>query len=227
MFLTKLTLDPTAYRPQRLLRDTQQLHAAISASFPGGESGRVLWRAEQPRGGDVVILVASPRGPNDAELSERITTADRAATRPYQGLLDRIEKGDYYRFRATLNPVRRRHHTRHGLHGDHPILDRQAQTSWVAQKLASNGATVLAHSADLDNDEPDVQITSTVHDKFPHRSSTGHIELLKVTFEGSLQVSNPDALRHILCNGVGHGKAYGCGLITLASEQRLAHPPTL
>jgi hypothetical protein len=102
MFLTKLTLDPTAYRPQRLLRDTQQLHAAISASFPGGEGGRILWRVEPPRGGDVLILVASPRGPNGAELSERITTPHRAETRPYQGLLDRIKKDSRYRFRATL-----------------------------------------------------------------------------------------------------------------------------
>jgi CRISPR system Cascade subunit CasE len=210
MFLTKLTLDPTAYRPQRLLRDTQQLHAAISASFPGGEGGRVLWRFEPSRGGDIVILVASPRGPNDAELWERITTPDRAATRPYRKLLDRIEKGNHYKFRATLNPIR----THNGHHT--PILDRQAQTSWAAQKLASNGATVLAHSADLDSDEPDLQITSIVHDRFTRRGSTAPIELLKVTFDGSLQVSDPDALRHILCNGVGRAKGYGCGLITVA-----------
>jgi CRISPR system Cascade subunit CasE len=210
MFLTKLTLDPTAYRPQRLLRDTQQLHAAISASFPDGEDGRILWRVEPPRGGDVLILVASPRGPNGDELSERITTPDRAETRPYQGLLDRIKKDGRYRFRATLNPVR----THNGHHT--PIVDRQAQTSWLVKKLASNGATVLAHSADLDNDEPDVQITSTVHDKFTRRGNTGSIELLKVTFDGGLQVSDPDALRRALCNGVGRAKGYGCGLITLA-----------
>ena len=46
MFLTRLTLDPTAYRAERLLGDTQQLHAAIAASFPDGPGGRVLWRIE-------------------------------------------------------------------------------------------------------------------------------------------------------------------------------------
>jgi CRISPR system Cascade subunit CasE len=210
MFLTKLTLDPTAYRPQRLLRDTQQLHAAISASFLGGEGGRILWRVEPARGGDVLILVASPGGPNGAELSERITTPDRTETRPYQGLLDRINKDGRYKFRATLNPVR----THNGHHT--PIVDRQAQLSWLVKKLASNGAAVLAHSTDLDNDEPDVQIASTVHDKFRRRGNSGSIELLKVTFEGSLRVSEPDALRRALCNGVGRAKGYGCGLITLA-----------
>ena len=104
-------------------------------------------------------------------------------------------------------------------------MDREAQTNWVTQKLASNGATVLAHSADLDSDEPDMQITSTVHDRFTRRGSTARIELLKVTFDGSLQVSDPDALRRSLCNGVGRAKGYGCGLITLAPKQRLARQP--
>lgn len=210
MFLTKLILDPTAYRPQRLLRNTQQLHAAIAASFPCGEGGRVLWRVEPSRGGDVVLLVASPRGPNPAELSERITNPDRTATRPYGQLLDRIQKGDRYRFRGTLNPIR----THNGRHT--PIMDRQAQIEWLTRKLASNGAIVSAHSTDLDHDEPDVQITSTLHDRFDRRDSGSRVELLKVTFDGSLEVCDSQALRHILCNGLGRAKGYGCGLLTLA-----------
>lgn len=210
MFLTKLILDPTAYRPQKLLRDTQHLHAAIAASFLGGDGGRVLWRIEPSRGGDVVILVASPRGPNPTELTERITTPDRTATRPYGQLLDRIQKGDRYRFRGTVNPVR----THNGRHT--PIMDRQAQIAWLTRKFASNGATVSAHSTDLDRDEPDVQITSTLHDRFVRRGSGNRVELLKVTFDGSLEVSDSQALRHVLCNGFGRAKGYGCGLLTLA-----------
>jgi CRISPR system Cascade subunit CasE len=210
MFLTKLTLDPTAHRPRKLLRNTHHLHAAIAASFPDGEVGRVLWRLEPPRADDIVILVASPNGPDHNELHERITTRDRAETRAYGQLLERIRNGDRYRFRATLNPVRthRGHHT--------PIVDRRAQTNWVTNKLATNGATMLTHSADLDNDEPDVQITSTVHDTFTRHGSTGRVELLKVTFDGTLQIHDLDGLRHALANGIGRAKGYGCGLITLA-----------
>lgn len=211
MFLTRLTLDPTAYRPARLLCDTQQLHAAIAASFPGGPDGRVLWRIEPTgRSGQIPVLVASPSGPTESELWERITTPDRAQTRPYGPLLDRLAKGDRYRFRATLNPVT----TRNGHHT--PIFDRQAQTAWVARKLAANGVSLNIHSPDLDTDEPDVQITGTRNDRFTRAGSPGAIELLKVTFDGSLCVTEPDALRHGLCNGIGRAKGYGCGLLTLA-----------
>lgn len=215
MFLTRLTLDPTAYRAERLLGDTQQLHAAIAASFPGGPGGRVLWRIEPAgRPGLIQILIASPHGPNESELWERITTSDRAETRPYGPLLDRLATGDRYRFRATLNPVR----THNGRQT--PIFDRQAQTAWLATKLAANGATVATHSPDLDTDEPDVQIIATANDRFTRAGSPGAVELLKVTFDGSLCVGDPAALRNALCNGVGRAKGYGCGLLTLAPAPR-------
>lgn len=213
MFLTRLTLDPTAHRPHTLLRNTQRLHAAIAASFPSPpdrREGRVLWRIEPPRDGDIILLVASPHGPDHTELSERITTPERVETRPYRQLLERIRNDDRYRFRATLNPIRTHdgHHT--------PILDPRAQLTWITTKLASHGAEMLQHSPDLDNDEPGVQITSTIHDKFTRRGAPGHIELLKVTFDGSLQITDADALRLALRNGIGRAKGYGCGLLTLA-----------
>ncbi|CAN1570122.1 casE_Cse3, CRISPR-associated protein Cas6/Cse3/CasE, subtype I-E/ECOLI [Mycobacteriaceae bacterium] len=211
MFLTRLTLEPTAYRAARLLRDTQQLHAAIAASFPDGPGGRLLWRIEPvDRSGQIQILVASPGGPTESELWERITTPDRAQTRPYGPLLDRLAKGDRYRFRTTLNPVR----THNGKHT--PIFDRSAQTVWVATKLGANGVSLNAHSPDLDADEPDVQITATSSDRFTRAGSPGTIELLKVTFDGSLTVTDPEKLRHALCNGIGRAKGYGCGMLTLA-----------
>lgn len=211
MFLTRLTLDPTAYRPERLIRNTQQLHAAIAASFPEGAGGRVLWRIEPAdRSGEIRILVASPAGPTESELWERITTHDRVQTRDYVPLLDRLAKGDRYRFRATLNPVR----THNGKHT--PIFGRKAQIDWVAAKLGGNGVSLNVHSPDLDADEPDVQITGTLNDRFTRAGSPGAIELLKVTYDGSLTVTDPEKLRHALCNGIGRAKGYGCGLLTLA-----------
>jgi CRISPR system Cascade subunit CasE len=211
MFLTQLRLDPTAYRAARLLGDTQHLHAAIAASFPDGPGGRVLWRIEPAdRSGEIRILVASPAGPAEAEVWERITTPDRAQTRPYGPLLDRLTKGDRYRFRTTLNPVR----THNGRHT--PIFDRGAQTDWAVRKLGTNGVSLNIHSPDLDTDEPDVQITATRNDRFTRAGSPGTIELLKVTFDGSLTVTDPEKLRHSLCHGIGRAKGYGCGLLTLA-----------
>ncbi|MEU7482087.1 type I-E CRISPR-associated protein Cas6/Cse3/CasE [Lentzea sp. NPDC042327] len=44
--------------------------------------------------------------------------------------------------------------------------------------------------------------------------------LSAASFEGRLEITDPDALRHSLTHGIGHGKAYGCGLLTLAPVKR-------
>jgi CRISPR system Cascade subunit CasE len=209
MYLTKLTLDPTAHRPQQLLGNTQSLHAAIAASFPTN-GGRVLWRIEPASGGDIVVLVASPEGPTEPELWERITTPDRAQTRPYSSFLDSIKQGDRYRFRATLNPVK----TRNGRQT--PIFDETAQTEWAASRLAAHGANVATQSADLDHQQPDMRIVSTVRDQFTRRGHTGTVELLKVTIDGTVAVTDTAAITNVLRNGLGRAKGYGCGLLTLA-----------
>ncbi|MFE1130066.1 type I-E CRISPR-associated protein Cas6/Cse3/CasE [Streptomyces albidoflavus] len=51
------------------------------------------------------------------------------------------------------------------------------------------------------------------------RRATGarrHVHLRTATYDGLLDVTDPDALRQTLVEGIGHGRAYGCGLLTLA-----------
>jgi CRISPR system Cascade subunit CasE len=50
----------------------------------------------------------------------------------------------------------------------------------------------------------------------PHR-----VVLQTATFEGLVRVVNPDTASRTLLQGVGPGKAYGCGLITLAPPHPL------
>ena len=42
------------------------------------------------------------------------------------------------------------------------------------------------------------------------------VTLALATFQGVLEVTEPEALRRHLVHGIGRGKAYGCGLMTLA-----------
>ena len=41
------------------------------------------------------------------------------------------------------------------------------------------------------------------------------VTLLAVTYEGILQVTDPEAFQEMLCQGIGRGKAYGLGLMTI------------
>ena len=44
------------------------------------------------------------------------------------------------------------------------------------------------------------------------------VSLLSVTFEGILQVTDPGRFRTLLTEGIGRGKAYGLGMMTIAGE---------
>lgn len=47
-----------------------------------------------------------------------------------------------------------------------------------------------------------------------------------MTYEGVLQVTDPEAFKALLCEGVGRGKAYGLGLMTIITgEETMAEMP--
>ncbi len=46
-----------------------------------------------------------------------------------------------------------------------------------------------------------------------HRGKGGALRLSTVDFSGRLRVADPAALRQALFEGIGHGKAFGCGLL--------------
>ena len=43
----------------------------------------------------------------------------------------------------------------------------------------------------------------------------GRGKIFKVTFEGTLKVTDYNKFRSLLEKGIGHGKAYGCGLLSV------------
>jgi len=56
--------------------------------------------------------------------------------------------------------------------------------------------------------------------KLDEANGTRHdVRLTSVTYDGRLRVTDPDALRRTLTGGLGKAKAYGCGLMTLASAE--------
>jgi CRISPR system Cascade subunit CasE len=50
----------------------------------------------------------------------------------------------------------------------------------------------------------------------PHGGRRAPVSLVTVTFDGRLEVTEPQLLRRALTHGIGKAKAYGCGLLTLA-----------
>ena len=49
------------------------------------------------------------------------------------------------------------------------------------------------------------------------------VALLSVTFDGILTVADPELFRKALVSGIGRGKAYGNGLLTITRTEECAN----
>lgn len=223
MYLSKIPLNPRRLQAQRLLADRRAMHAAVLAGQPEQpvrppEAGRprVLWRIDADEPHQPVVLAVTEARPDFTHLVEQ-GGWPRAelpfAVRDYRRLLDRLEKGQAYRFRLTANPThspraegsdqRRGKRLAHVTHAQ--------QLEWLTGRVEALGIRLLELAG---GGGPDVLVTA--RDRVTFRHDRGKVTLGVATFDGRLQVADPDRLRDVLVTGVGPAKAYGCGLLTLA-----------
>jgi CRISPR system Cascade subunit CasE len=209
------------------------------------ETPRVLWRCDHNARAEVMLYIVSPDRPDLTHLVEQAgwpaavaadPTTSGWQTRPYGPFLDRLATGDRWAFRLTANPV---HHIRRK--EDEPKkrtahLTPVHQMAWLIERQERSGFRILEK-----HDERRLLPSGTTHMKQPHHgdryeltvrdqralsfdksrdTSAGRrgkpVSLVTTTFDGRLEVTNPDELRRTLTQGIGKAKAYGCGLITLA-----------
>ena len=88
----------------------------------------------------------------------------------------------------------------------HVTQDQQKQ--WLL-KRAENCGFLL--------DENAFNVVHTQWLKFTKGQNSNKITLHMATFEGILTISDVERFRQSLLSGIGREKAYGCGLLTIAS----------
>lgn len=214
MYLSRLEVNPRRSDARRLLASPQRIHAAVLAGFPESRAdatpGRVLWRMD-PGQHDSVLYVVSPEKPDLTHLVESVGRPTYGwQTRGYDGFLDRLAVDDRWAFRILANPV-------HSVRGDDGARGRRLahvtadqQTAWFLRQADRHGFTIPVGSAG----EPDLCLRSRRTVTFERAGRT--VTLGTAVFEGTLEITSPNALRAALMEGIGPGKGYGCGLITLA-----------
>lgn len=219
MYLSRMYLNPARRGTRDLMANPHKLHAAVCKCFPRPEQidepsvreseGRLLWRIEHSNT-STTLWVVSPSEPSFEHLQEQAGWSKQATwrTRPYDKLLDRLEEGQTYAFHLTANPV---HHistdggpTRRTAH-----LTARHQTQWLLDRQETLGARLVS-----DNGEPSVTVVGSRRLQF--RRGSSKVTLGQADYSGALEVMDPEALRAVLCRGIGKAKGYGCGLLTLA-----------
>lgn len=205
MYLSKVRL------PLSLRHNPYELHRQLWQLFPHQPDAQrdFLFRVEgeQP-GAGLIVLLQSAQTPS-AGTDERLL-----ASKPFQPLLSR---GMGLRFRLRANPVRTIRDLEQGRirQGGRdagklkscrvPLINEEEQREWLHRKFAG------AASVDSLLIQPEAPLY------FRKGQGKGGLQgkIQTVLFDGVLTLEDDEALVRLLCSGIGPGKAFGCGLLSL------------
>ena len=210
LFLSRLLLDPRSPRVQRELSDPYQMHRSIMRAFPDdleSDEERVLFRVGCARGtSQYTLLVQSWSRPDWSRLVEdegaRGYLLDTEEPNPsVKEFAPRLRPGQVLAFRLRANPTIKRKGKRLGLYQP------EEQMGWLARKAKQGGFRLLSAR------ESGEEVLRGVAGR---DSQSQHLRLLSVQFDGLLHVEDPQRLRRAVEEGIGSGKGFGFGLLSLA-----------
>lgn len=221
MYLSRIRLDAGKRETMTALSNPQKFHGAVESAFPeerrqeqislfsapdGGEQNRRLWRIDS-LGDEIYLLVLSENRPDLTSAVRQFGYPGEAAeTKDYSKLTDRITAGSRWQFRLTANPTVCRKKNPGDSRGKvmaHVTAAHQEQ--WLAERAGANGFSLEAG---------EYRVTKSRNYRF-NKHGKRPVTLLSVTFDGILTVTDPDKFKTALLSGIGRGKAYGNGLLTV------------
>lgn len=240
LFLSRLSLNLHDRAVRRDLGDCQAMHKRILSAFGDTEARAaraafgVLYRVEHDaRTNMTAVLVQSSERPDWSCLPAQYLREHEADNPACKSVVDKyagLKAGMHLRFRLRANPTRKIEtktladgKRRNGKRVE--LRDEAEQAAWLERKAAQHGfrlravrsidedkRTGLRKSQDEDaNDGGDVAAAGDDKRVRPPR-----LTFASMLFEGELIVTNKELFVAALEGGVGTGKAYGFGLLSIA-----------
>lgn len=206
MYLTRMELDTEKRNTMKAMISPNLFHGAVEAAFPGKRT-RKLWRIDKIRNHCYMLLLSDREPLLDQAVKQFGIKGSMWETKNYDSLLDHIEQGTKWQFRLTANPTRcvKNETGKRGVVRAHntPYF----QKKWLMDRCKKWGFSVA---------EEDFVIREARWQKFYKGEIRNYpITILSVTFEGILTISDSEIFKKTLTEGVGRGKAYGMGLLTV------------
>lgn len=215
MFLSKLILNEQKPKVQRDLGNAHDLHRTIMQAFPDEadqhsvdwnprQEWNILFRQEpNQESRSAIILVQSDIEPNWSFLDEEYLS-DRhplPTSKPFTVSTKTLEKRKMFRFRLKANPSKRDKKTGKTV----GFFNQQDQLEWLERQGDRCG--FKPHNVI-------VQPSPNIYGR--KKPKTKPIQIKTVLFQGILAVTDATTFLTTLQQGIGRGKSYGCGLVSIA-----------
>lgn len=218
MYLSRLYLNPRSRQVRSELANPYEMHRTVMKAFAReyNQAGRILYRMEiDPRTRVPQILVQSATRPDweflcvsDSKYLLSESEVNDPKPNPAVKEFDlQLTRGKVLTFRLQANPSikKKTPGKKNGIRLG--ILSEKDQLDWLQRKVADAGASLLSGRVSRED-----RITG-----FSYKGSNRfNLSFLSVLFEGTLQVVDPNQLKHAVYHGVGCAKGLGFGLLSLA-----------
>jgi CRISPR system Cascade subunit CasE len=232
LYLSRIILNPTSKAVMHDLGSPRELHKTLSGCFPkiDGQDGKPSHERKTPRnvydllhrldqkGESAVLYIQSNTRPDWHRLSPGY--AIRYDDKKIDHLYTAIKNGDRLQFRLAANPTKRAGKSDDGKERFRDpkkrrridIRTEEGRIKWLARKGEECGFRLA--QARISDDVVATEVSTERGSSFKH--DNGRVTLGSAVFTGVLEVTDADAFRNALAKGIGPGKAYGFGLMSIA-----------
>lgn len=209
MYLSRIRLDIGHSGVRHALRDCNELHRDLMSAFPqtqteqaARQSEHLLFRLIECRS-EISLLMVSDSMPDMARLSQRGYILTPENVRDISALHDIFCEGLCLRFELLASPCKKV-----GFEGTNSrrvfLKTEKERAEWLTRQGGKYGFSIC----DMQEDAQQVSVEGN--------KKGMRIRYEAVRFTGILEITDAEAFWYAYRQGIGPGKAYGLGMLTVA-----------
>ena len=209
MYLSRIILDLHHPSVRQALRDCNDMHRNLMQAFPEHQvnvcarrQGGILYRLVDRRS-DVSLLLISESFPDRQALAAQGFMLSSNSPKDISALQQVFSNGRILRFELLASPCKKQ--AGDGKNSRRVFLrTEQERAQWLVRKADQSGFEVLevsehSNSLSVDGNKGDM-----------------HIHFEAIRFDGVLKIVDADRFWKAYCEGIGPGKSYGLGMLSVA-----------
>jgi CRISPR system Cascade subunit CasE len=204
MYLSKLILNERDRKVRADLSNAHDLHRTIMQAFPDEQrkNPRADWNVlfrQEPDTNIILVQSTAQEEPDWSQLPAGYLTDYHS--KPFKLQASQFQPNQIFQFRLKANPSKRNKETGKIM----GLFFQPDQINWLERQAKHHG---------FDLQGVNVIPTPNVFGKKSKEGSP--IKIFTVLYQGILQVKDSSLFFETIQQGVGRGRSYGCGLLSIA-----------